>query len=173
MKAKKLNVSPEDSRCCKAGSWRCRKSRRLYGVPPPLVGDWSDATFCNTASANSWFGSQTLLPWVKAIEAEFARVVFNDPVRFHLELDLSAMMRGDFATQAGVGINLVRAGVATPNELREQLGMNPRPEGDVLQPQAVGGRPGGTGDGEGDALPEPGVPSDGSGRRPNGGAPGL
>ena len=47
-----------------------------------------------------------LLPWVKAIEAEFARVVFNDPVRFHLELDLSAMMRGDFATQAGVGINL-------------------------------------------------------------------
>ena len=86
-------------------------------MPPPLVGDWSDATFSNTASANSWFGSQTLLPWVRAIEAEFGRVVFNDPARFHLELDLSAMMRGDFATQAQVGINLVRAGVATANEL--------------------------------------------------------
>jgi hypothetical protein len=59
--------------------------------------------------------------------------VFNDPARFHLELDLSAMLRGDFATQAQVGINLVRAGVATPTELREQLGMNP-------SPRAIGGR---------------------------------
>ena len=68
------------------------------------------------------------------------------------------MLRGDFATQAQVGINLVRSGVTTPNELREQLGLNPRPEGDKLMPQAVGGRPGGTGDGEGDdAAASPGA----------------
>jgi hypothetical protein len=58
----------------------------------------------------------------------------------------------------------VRAGVATPNELREQLGMNPRPEGDKLMPQAVGGRPGGTGDGEGDDQRQPGAPTNGTGR---------
>ena len=164
MKANPLTVSPEDAQVLESRKFAVAEIARLYGVPPPLIGDWSDATFSNTASANSWFGSQTLLPWVKAIEAEFARVVFNDPVRFHLELDLSAMMRGDFATQAQVGINLVRAGVATPNELREQLGMNPRPEGDRLMPQAVGGRPVGTGDGEGDGLPAPGAPTNGSGK---------
>ncbi len=168
MTAVPLAVSPEDAQVLESRKFAVAEIARLYGVPPPLVGDWSDATFSNTASANSWFGSQTLLPWVKAIEAEFARVVFNDPVRFHLELDLSAMMRGDFATQAQVGINLVRAGVITPNELREQQGLNPRPEGDRLQPQAVGGRPGGTGDGDGDAAP-PGGPGPGIGPgRPNG-----
>ena len=43
-----------------------------------------------TASA-IWFGDEhALCPGARAIEREFARVVFNDPDRFHLELDLSA-----------------------------------------------------------------------------------
>jgi HK97 family phage portal protein len=156
MKANALLVSPEDAQVLESRKFAVSEIARLYGVPPPLIGDWSDATFSNTSSANSWFGTQTLLPWCRAIEAEFARSVFNDPARFHLELDLSAMLRGDFSTQAQVGINLVRAGVCTPNELREQLGLNPMPEGNKLQAQAVGGRPGGTGDGEGGDLPAPG-----------------
>jgi HK97 family phage portal protein len=168
MVPKEISVSPEDAQVLESRKFAVSEIARLFGVPPPLIGDWSDATFSNTASANSWFGSQTLLPHCRAIEMEFARTVFNDPARFHLELDLSAMMRGDFATQAQVGINLVRAGAATPNELREQLGMNPHPEGNRLMPQAIGGRPGGTGDGEGDDLPEPGAPTNGSGKAPNG-----
>jgi hypothetical protein len=43
--------------------------------------------------------------------------------------------------------------VLTPNELRQQMGFDTHPDGDRLAPQAVGGRPEGTGDGEGDALP--------------------
>ena len=79
-----------------------------------------------------------LLPWVKAIEGEFARTIFNDPARFHLELDLSAMMRGDYATQMSTGIAAVRSGVLTANELRESLGFNPhaggQPAGDAERP---------------------------------------
>ena len=60
-------------------------------------------------------------------------------------------MNGDYATQAQVGVNLVRAGVMTANELREELGWDPHPDGDKLVAQATGGRPAGTGDGEGDA----------------------
>jgi phage portal protein BeeE len=95
-------------------------------------------------------------PWCRAIEAEFARSVFSDPARFHLEIDLSQLLRGDYATRAQVGINLLRAGALTANELRAEIGYNPLPGGDKLMPQAVGGRPGGTEDGAGDALPTPG-----------------
>ena len=38
-------------------------------------------------------------PWCAAIEREFARAVFNDPDRFHRELDLSGMIRGDYPTK--------------------------------------------------------------------------
>ena len=167
MTPKELNVSPEDAEILESRRFSVEEICRLYGVPPPMIGDWTHATFSNTASANSWFGTQTLLPWVKAIEREFARSIFNDPRRFHLELDLSGMLRGDYATWTTVGINLTRAGVITANELRHDLGLNPRPDGDKLVAQATGGRPGGTGDGEGDTLPAPGAPTNGSGR-PNG-----
>jgi phage portal protein BeeE len=68
-------------------------------------------------------------PWCRAIEAEFARSVFSDPARFHLEIDLSQLLRGDYATRAQVGINLLRAGALTANELRAEIGYNPLPGG--------------------------------------------
>jgi hypothetical protein len=60
-----------------------------------------------------------LSPWCAAIGREFARAVFKDPDRFHLELDLSGMIRGNYPTRE-VGINAVRAGVLTPDELRKR-----------------------------------------------------
>jgi hypothetical protein len=33
-------------------------------VPPPIIGEWTHATFPNTASAREWFAALTLLPWV-------------------------------------------------------------------------------------------------------------
>jgi hypothetical protein len=74
------------------------------------------------------------------------------------------MIRGDYPTRVQVGLNAVRAGVLTPNELRQEMGFDTHPDGDKLQPQAVGGRPDGTGDGEGDQLPEPGARPNGSGK---------
>jgi HK97 family phage portal protein len=164
MKPEALSISAEDLEVLESRRYTAEEVARLFGVPPPLVGIWNYSTFTNSATASAWFGQNTLLPWCKAIEAEFSRVVFNDPARFHLELDLSGMTRGDYPTRAQVGINAVRAGVLTPNELRQELGYDTHPDGDRLQPQAVGGRPEGTGDGEGDALPAPGAPTNGSGK---------
>jgi hypothetical protein len=92
--------------------------------------------------------------------------VFNDPDRFHLELDLAGLLRGDYQSQMQVGINAVRAGVLTPNELRQQMGFDRRPDGDKLVMQASGGRPPGTDDGEGATPPDPGAPgrANGTGR---------
>jgi HK97 family phage portal protein len=172
VKPEPLAVSPEDAEVLESRRFGVEEIARLFGVPPPMIGDWTHATFSNTASANSWFGSNTLLPWCRAIEAEFARAVFNDPQRFHLELDLSGLLRGDYSTQMGVGIAGVRAGIFTPNEVREQQGFNPHPEGDRLQPQSVGGAPGDPGQAggnDGDLVPPKPNGAGGPGIRPSNG----
>lgn len=73
----KVGVSPEDAELLDSRRFSVEEICRLFGVPPPIVADWRDATFSNTASASEWFGSITLLPWVRKIEREFSRVVFN------------------------------------------------------------------------------------------------
>ena len=50
MKANPLTVSPEDAQVLDSRKFAVAEIARLYGVPPPLIGDWSDATFSNTAS---------------------------------------------------------------------------------------------------------------------------
>jgi HK97 family phage portal protein len=164
MKPTPLAISAEDNQVLESRKFVAEEVARLFGVPPPLVGIWNDANFSSTAQAESWFASNTLAPWTTAIEREFARVVFNDPGRFSLCLSLNSLLRGDFATRAQVGVNLVRSGVLTANELRQELGFDPHADGDKLVMQASGGRPPGTGDGQGDDLPQPGAPTNGSGK---------
>jgi HK97 family phage portal protein len=165
MKAEGISASAEDSEVLASRKFAAEEIARLYGVPPPLVGIWDHSTFTNSQQANAWFGQNTLRPWVVAICREMARSVFLDPSRFCLDLDLAALVQGDFPTRAQVGINLVRAGILSADEIREELGFNRRGgAADQLLPMSVGGRPPGTGDGEGDALPAPGAPSNGSGR---------
>jgi HK97 family phage portal protein len=170
MKPEALSVTAEDSEVLDSRRFTTEEIARLFGVPPPLVGIWQFSTFTNSATASSWFATNTLSPWCAAIEREFARVVFNDPDRFHLELDLSALIKGDYATRAGVGVNLVRSGILTANEVRQELGWDRHPDGDKLVAQATGGRPPGTGDGEGEDLPEPGAPTNGTGKANGAGA---
>jgi HK97 family phage portal protein len=170
MKPDAVASTAEDLQVLESRKFVAEEVARLFGVPPPLVGIWDHSTFTNSATASSWFATNTLSPWCAAIEREFARVVFNDPERFHLELDLGALIKGDYATRAQVGVNLVRAGVMTANELRQELGYDTHPDGDRLQAQAIGGRPEGVGDGEGDALPEPGARPNGSGKANGAGA---
>ena len=78
--------------------------------------------------------------------------------------DLAGMLRGSYQDLMTTNINAVRAGITSADEARPEIGFDPRGgEANELRPQAVGGRPPGTGDG--DNLP----PAGGS-ARPNGSA---
>ena len=53
-------------------------------------------------------GPNKLLPWCRGDRARTRRgVVFNDPDRFDLELDLSGMLRGEIRARVQTGINAV------------------------------------------------------------------
>ena len=68
----------------------------------------------------------TLQPWVRKIEAEFARSVFNSAGPFELEIDLSGFMRGDPAARWAAYDIALNRGVLTPDEVRQAEGWNPR-----------------------------------------------
>ena len=59
------------------------------------------------------------------IEAEFARSVFTDPA-MSLEIDMSALMRGDAETRWQSHKIAVDAGILDADEVREIEGFNPR-----------------------------------------------
>jgi phage portal protein BeeE len=133
-----------------------------------MIGDWSKATFSNTATAMQWWGSKTLLPICNKIEAEFQRSIILDPsIRLHL--DLSGLLRGDFTQRTQASVALVRSGIVTQNEAREIEGFGPMEGADQLVIAAAGGRPPGTEDGTGDEPPDlPEGPTNGTGSKLNG-----
>jgi HK97 family phage portal protein len=129
MSFEKLAMTNEDAEVLASRRFTTEEIARVFGVPPPLVGIWDHSTFTNSATAGAWFGQFCILPWVKKIETEFQRVVFADPSGpFHLELDMSGLMRGDFAARWAAWQIAVNAGVLTPDEIREAEGYPPRSE---------------------------------------------
>jgi HK97 family phage portal protein len=164
MKYERMGISPEDAELLSSRQFSVSEVARLYQTPPPIVGDWSNSSFTNSATASQWHGSLCLLPWVNKIEREFSRTVINDP-DVSLVIDLSGMLRGDYATMMSTNIAAVRAGIMSADEARVEAGLDPRGgDADRLVMASVGGRPDGVGDNEGDALPAPGGALNGAGK---------
>lgn len=145
-----LSMTLEDAELLASRKFQAEEIARLFNIPLPILNVWDHSTFTNSDTASQWFGQLTLAPWVRKIEAEASRVLFNDP-SYRIELDLSALMRGSFQTRIQSEISMVRAGILSPDEVRLAEGWPARGgAAGELQPQAVGGRPQDTGTGEGE-----------------------
>lgn len=120
-----LSVSPEDAEVLASRRFSVEELCRLYQVPPPIVQDYTHNTFTNAAQAALWFAQFSLGPWVRKIEAEFARSVFTDPA-MQLEIDLGGLMRGDYVQRWQAHEIAVRNGILDVNEVREVEGWSPR-----------------------------------------------
>lgn len=129
-----LSVSPEDAEVLASRRFSVEELCRLYQVPPPIIQDYTHNTFTNAAQAALWFAQFSLGPWVRKIEAEFSRSVFTDPAMM-LEIDLSGLMRGDYAARWQAHAIAVQNGILDPNEVREVEGWNPRAEAPRAEPE--------------------------------------
>lgn len=136
LKWKSISISPEDAEFLASRRFTTEELCRLFNVPPVIVGDLSNSSFNNTETLTRFFAQSTLAPWIRKIEAEFARSVFGsaDP---RLELDLSGLLRGDPATRWAAWKIAVDAKILTPDEVREEEGFNPLSEAEreKLQPK--------------------------------------
>jgi HK97 family phage portal protein len=132
-----ISVSPEDAEVLASRKFSVTEICRLFNVPPPIVQDYSNNTFTNAAQASLWFATNTLAPLARKVEAEFSRSVFTDSA-YHLELDLSGLVRGDYATRWQANVAAVGAGILTADEIREQEGYGPLPAGSAEPPGEPG-----------------------------------
>jgi HK97 family phage portal protein len=119
-----------------------------FGVPPHLVGDLERGTFNNVEQQSLDFVLNVVLPYVRIFEAAMERDFLTDADRSSgicIRFNLEGALRADFKTRQE-GLNIQRmAGVITPNEWREQEGMNPLPDGkggDEIYQQGPSGQSG-------------------------------
>jgi HK97 family phage portal protein len=121
-----LQISPEAAEVLASRRFTVEEMCRLWNVPPPIVQSYEFNTFTNSAQANTWFAMNTLRPVARKIEAEFSRSVFGAQDDHHIEIDLSGLMRGDYATRWTANVAAVEAGILTADEVREAEGYAPR-----------------------------------------------
>jgi HK97 family phage portal protein len=128
LKWKQISISPEDAEFLASRRFTSEELARIFGVPPPIVGDLSHGTFTNTETVGRWFAMHTLSPWIRKVEAEFARSVFSESARrtHKLEIDMSGFLRGDPAQRWQSWKIAVEAGILDVNEVRQEEGWNPR-----------------------------------------------
>jgi HK97 family phage portal protein len=127
-KFKSISVSPEDAELLESRKFSVAELCRIYGVPPPLVQDYSHNTFTNSQEASRWFASNTLQPWVTKIQAEARRSLFSSAaaVNHQLVLDMSDLLRGSPLERWQANKLAVEAGVLDPDEIRTAEGYPPR-----------------------------------------------
>ena len=129
---KPITATPADSELLAARRFAIEEAARLYGVPPPIIGDLSHGTFTNSETLIRFFAQSTIATWCRKIEAEIHRSALSDTGRrtHRFELDLSGLLRGDPETRWKSHEVALKNRVLTPNEIRELEGWNPRPGGD-------------------------------------------
>lgn len=119
-----ISISPEDAEVLASRRFSVEEICRLYQVPPPIVQSYEFNTFTNSQQAALWFAQFTLAPWIGKIEAEFSRSVFIDDAR--LEIDMSGLVRGDFATRWQSYQVAIGSQILTVDEVREAEGYGPK-----------------------------------------------
>jgi HK97 family phage portal protein len=132
-KWKSLSVSPEDAEILQSRKHATEAIARLFGVPSPIINQHDRSTFSNSETLIRFFAQSTLSWWASKLQASLEIALFGSSSSdCRILIDLSAYMRGDYATRWEVGIAAVQAGVLEINELREQEGFNKKP---VSQPE--------------------------------------
>lgn len=119
------DTTPHDAEVLESRRWTVTELCRLMQVPPPIVQAYENNTFTNAATADMWFARHSLMPWCKKVEREFARSVFGAGSDFHLEIDLSGLMRGSYSERWAANVAAVQAGILKIDEVREQEGFAP------------------------------------------------
>jgi HK97 family phage portal protein len=147
-------MSPEDNEVLQSRRFSGEEIFRLFGVPPPLAGDFQFGSFQNAETAGRWHSSLCLAVHCRAIEAEFQRSLFGADSDYHLMIDLSGLQRGDDAARWQTYALAIENGILTVNEIRKIEGFNPLPPGGV-PPGAAAGTSGGAPGGPAGGFPSP------------------
>lgn len=127
---KSISGSPVDQEILMARRFAGEEAARVYGVPPPIIGDLTHGSFANVNDLLRYWAMGTVAQWARRIEAEFARSVFSGRRTHELVIDLSGLLRGDPEQRWAAWKIASDSGILTKNEIRTEEGYNRLPGGD-------------------------------------------
>ena len=94
----------------------------LFGVPPAMIGI-ADQKYNNTQTLLDEFYKSTMAPMLINIQQKLKSHLFNGYPNLSIEFDTKDFLRGAPLDQMNYAVAGVNAGIITPNEAREYIGM--------------------------------------------------
>jgi HK97 family phage portal protein len=114
----------------------------LFGVPPAMIGI-ADQKYNNTQTMMDEFYKSSMYPMTINIQQKIKQHLFVGYPNLSIEFDTRNFLKGDPLSQMNFAVAGVSAGIMTPNEAREYLGMPNKDGGDELtdtqKPQPISG----------------------------------
>jgi HK97 family phage portal protein len=130
-----ISIPPEDAQFLESREFQATEITRWFRVPPHRVSIISKQSSWGSglAEENTAMVQNTFRPWIMRLEAAFtAYAPGGEDSGMRIRLNDSSLLRGSFQEQVDAWTKAVTGLVATPNEARKALGLDPVEGGDDL-----------------------------------------
>jgi HK97 family phage portal protein len=137
-----LPVSMEDTQFIESKQFSVREVANMLGVPAGMLGDPEAPSGDSPEQENMRFLQYGLKPWMERLEdaLEEDEDLFPEP-DWSVEFDEAGFLRADIKTRYEAYRLARQGGWKSPNEIRADEGLEPKPGADDIQETPVGGAP--------------------------------
>lgn len=135
-----ISIPPEDAQFLQSREFQAIDVARWFRVPPHRVSIMTKQSSWGSglAEENTAMVQNTYRPWIMRIESALtAYAPHGEESGLRIRLNDSALLRGSFKEQVDAWSEAVGNQIATPNEARKALGLDPIPGGDELAKPAA------------------------------------
>ncbi len=142
MEYKPTVMSARNAQMIESRKYQLEEIARYFRLPPHKIGILDRATFSNIEEQGLEFVTDTIQPWVVAIEQRIRKQLLLAPQRFLSEFLLDSLLRGRATERAEVLAMYVDHGIISQNEARAVENLNPIPGLDTPRRSAnIGSEP--------------------------------
>jgi HK97 family phage portal protein len=128
---KQIGINPDDAQFLQTRTFQVREIARIFRISPHLIQDLERATFSNIEQLSIEFVNFTMKPWMRRWEQAIARdlIGIRNLETHFAKFNPSELMRGDLRSTLAAFAQGIQWGVYSPDDAREELGLNPRADG--------------------------------------------
>lgn len=133
MQYQAVSSNGRDSQMLETRLFNLQEIARFFNISPVLLGDLSHNSYASIEGSLLEFVTHTLYPYITLVEDELTRkLILPSEHQLQIDLDANFLLKSDKTSQAQYLTSLVRGGIMTINEARQQIGLNDLEGGDEL-----------------------------------------
>ena len=125
---KQVGVSPKDSQAIACRTYQIGEASRILRVPRVMLGDLADAHQKNVEQLFLQFVTLTLQPLAVLAEQKMVLRLLDGEDGLSVRFATQTLLKADLLTRVDAYLKEITHGIITPNEARDELGLNPYAE---------------------------------------------